>query len=50
MNVLVLGGRVIGPQTAIELANAYVAAKFTSEERHARRLRKVQGLEDKFCA
>jgi RpiB/LacA/LacB family sugar-phosphate isomerase len=50
MNVLVLGGRVIGPQTAIELANAYLGAKFTSEERHARRLLKVQALEDKFCA
>ena len=50
MNVLVLGGRVIGPQTAIELANAYVGANFTSEERHARRLRKVRALEEKFCA
>jgi RpiB/LacA/LacB family sugar-phosphate isomerase len=50
MNVLVLGGRVIGPQTAIELANAYLGAKFTAEERHARRLRKVRALEDKFCA
>ena len=28
MNVLVLGGRVIGPQTAIELVNAYVAREF----------------------
>ena len=26
MNVLVLGGRVIGPSTAFELVNAYVAA------------------------
>src|SRR6516165_5039853 len=31
MNVLVLGGRVIGPMTAIELVNAYLAAKFTGE-------------------
>lgn len=50
MNVLVLGGRVIGPQTAIELANAYVGANFTSEERHARRLSKVNALEQKFCS
>ena len=48
MNVLVLGGRVIGPQTAIELVNAYVAAKFTGEERHARRLQKVEALEERF--
>lgn len=49
MNVLVLGGRVIGPQTAIELVNAYVGARFTAEERHARRLAKVQALEQRFC-
>ena len=50
MNVLVLGGRVIGPQTAIELVNAYTGARFTGEERHARRLRKVQALEERFCS
>jgi ribose 5-phosphate isomerase B len=49
MNVLVLGGRVIGPSTAIELVNAYVAAKYTAEERHARRLAKVHLLEERFC-
>jgi RpiB/LacA/LacB family sugar-phosphate isomerase len=49
MNVLVLGGRVIGPQTAIELVNAYIGAKFTSEDRHMRRLDKVKALEKKFC-
>ncbi|HZL56901.1 MAG TPA: ribose 5-phosphate isomerase B [Bryobacteraceae bacterium] len=49
MNVLVLGGRVIGPSTAVELVNAYVSAKYTAEERHARRLAKVQKLEEKFC-
>ena len=49
MNVLVLGGRVIGPSTAIELVNAYVGAKYTAEERHARRLSKVQKLEERFC-
>ena len=49
MNVLVLGGRVIGPSTAIELVNAYVGAKYTAEERHARRLAKVQKLEERFC-
>src|SRR3954462_5600112 len=48
MNVLVLGGRVIGPQTAIEVANAYAGAKFTAEERHARRLHKVEALEERF--
>ena len=49
MNILVLGSRVIGPQTAIELVNAYTGAKFTAEERHVRRLNKVHLLEEKFC-
>jgi len=45
MNVLVLGGRVIGPATAHELVSAYVGAKYTGEERHARRLAKIRALE-----
>ena len=49
MNVLVLGGRVIGPQTALELVKAYTGAKFTGEERHVRRLNKIHLLEEKFC-
>jgi len=48
MNVLVLGGRVIGPQTGIELARSFVGAKFTNEERHVRRLKKVQAMDDRL--
>ena len=48
MNVLVLGSRVIGSALAHDLVTAYLAAKFTHEERHVRRLSKVAALEDKF--
>lgn len=48
MNVLVLGARVIGVEMARELVRAYLAAEFTGEERHARRLAKVQALEMKY--
>jgi RpiB/LacA/LacB family sugar-phosphate isomerase len=48
MNVLVMGGRVIGTATGMELARAFVAAEFTNEERHVRRLRKVQALDDRL--
>lgn len=48
MNVLVLGGRVIGIALAQELVTAYLNAEFTSEERHMRRLNKVAALEHKF--
>src|SRR6266498_5531441 len=37
MNVLVLGGRVIGVEMARELVRAFVAAIFSGEPRHVRR-------------
>jgi len=46
MNVLVLGARVIGVETAKEIAHAFLAAKYTQEERHARRLAKVAVLDE----
>jgi RpiB/LacA/LacB family sugar-phosphate isomerase len=48
MNVLVLGGRVIGPALAHELVQAFVAARFSGEERHARRLAKVLAMEKRY--
>jgi ribose 5-phosphate isomerase B len=45
MNILCMGGRVVGSVVARELVDAFLAAKFTSEERHVRRLRKVASLE-----
>jgi RpiB/LacA/LacB family sugar-phosphate isomerase len=48
MNVLVLGGRIIGPALAVDLVCAFVAARFTGEERHARRLAKVKALETRY--
>ncbi len=50
INVLVLGSRVIGAKLAEDLVRAYLGAKFTNEERHARRLGKVKALEAKFAA
>jgi RpiB/LacA/LacB family sugar-phosphate isomerase len=44
-NVLALGGRVIGPEVALELVRTFLRAKFTGEERHVRRLKKVLDLE-----
>jgi len=48
MNVLVMGSRVIGEKLAEDIVRAYLAAKFTNEERHVRRLAKVHALEEKF--
>jgi ribose 5-phosphate isomerase B len=46
MNVLVLGARVIGLELALELVRTFLAARFTHEERHERRLGKIKALED----
>jgi RpiB/LacA/LacB family sugar-phosphate isomerase len=48
MNVLVLGARVIGPATAHELVRTFLGARFTDEERHRRRLAKIEEL-DAHC-
>jgi ribose 5-phosphate isomerase B len=45
MNVLCLGARVIGPALAAEVVKAFLAAKFSGAERHARRLNKVKAIE-----
>ena len=49
MNVLVLGARVIGLETARELAHAYLHATFSGDERHVRRLTKVRDIEIRYC-
>ena len=45
MNVLCLGARIVGPAVAVELVQAFVGARFSGEERHARRLKKVLSFE-----
>lgn len=45
VNVLALGARVIGPEIATELVAAFAAATFSGEERHVRRLAKVDAIE-----
>jgi ribose 5-phosphate isomerase B len=48
MNVLVLGARVIGVALAKELADNFLRAVFTNEERHVRRLNKVMSIEERY--
>jgi ribose 5-phosphate isomerase B len=45
MNVLTLGARVIGPEPAYECSVAFLGATFSGEERHRRRLAKVDAIE-----
>ena len=48
INMLVLGGRVIGPELAHELVKTFLGARFTGEERHVRRLAKVRSMERRY--
>ena len=50
MNVLVLGGRIVGVELAHELIEAFLNARFTGEERHRRRLAKMIALENPLGA
>ena len=45
MNVLCLGGRVIGIETAKEVIAAFIGAEFTPEARFQRRIDKVSEIE-----
>ncbi|HSE57146.1 MAG TPA: RpiB/LacA/LacB family sugar-phosphate isomerase [Nitrospiraceae bacterium] len=48
MNVLAMGGRVIGEEVAHELVRAFLKAKFPRNERHFPRLAKVQAIERRY--
>jgi RpiB/LacA/LacB family sugar-phosphate isomerase len=45
MNVLCLGARIVGVELARELVKAFLGATFSGEERHLRRLAKVDEME-----
>jgi RpiB/LacA/LacB family sugar-phosphate isomerase len=45
MNVLTLGARVIGVESAVECSLAFLGASFSGESRHRRRLDKVLAIE-----
>ena len=45
VNVLCLGGRVVGPELAAEIVTAFLGASISDEERHVRRRAKVDEIE-----
>jgi ribose 5-phosphate isomerase B len=50
INVMVLGERSTGVELAKDLVRIFLAAQFTHEERHVRRLAKIAKMEEKYCA
>lgn len=49
VNVLCLGGRVIGPAYAEEIMRAFLRAEFSGADRHLRRLGKINAIEAEFA-
>ena len=49
MNVLCLGGRIIGEELAKEILKTFLAARFSNAERHLRRLKKILSIEKEFA-
>ncbi len=47
MNVIAIGARVVGTELAWEIAETFLEAEFSGEERHLRRLAKVDELDRK---
>jgi ribose 5-phosphate isomerase B len=45
VNVLCLGGRVIGVEVAVEIVTAFLSARISDEERHVRRRAEVAEIE-----
>ena len=45
MNIICLGGRVLGQPLALDLVRAFLAARFLAGEKHRRRLAKIAALE-----
>ncbi len=50
MNVLCIGGRIIGSELAFEIIDAFLSANYQPQERHARRLDKVLEIEKRGLA
>jgi ribose 5-phosphate isomerase B len=48
LNVLVLGARVVADELAKDLCTIFLDARFTGEDRHQRRLAKIQAIEQRY--
>jgi ribose 5-phosphate isomerase B len=47
INIICLGGRTVGPVVAWDLVQTFLAAEFSRETRHLRRLAKVADLAER---
>ncbi len=45
LNILCLGARIVGPMLAQSIVHSFLEAEFTNEERHLRRIQKINEIE-----
>lgn len=50
MNILCIGARIIGEELAMELVRAFLAARYTPQPRHQKRLDKILDIERRALA
>ena len=48
LNILVLGARVVADELAKDLCTIFLNARFTGEERHRQRLKKIHNIEQRY--
>src|SRR6185503_11108450 len=48
INMLVIGARVVGVELARDLCTIFLNARYTGEDRHQRRLAKIQAIEQRY--
>src|SRR5579864_396505 len=48
LNILVLGSRVVAEELAKDLCTIFLNARFTADDRHQRRLTKIQAIEQRY--
>ncbi|MCD8054512.1 MAG: ribose 5-phosphate isomerase B [Lachnospiraceae bacterium] len=44
-NILAMGGRVVGPGLAVRIMETFLNTEFSGEERHARRIQKIEQID-----
>lgn len=44
-NILAMGGRVLGPGLAVKIVDTFLNTEFSGDERHARRISKIEEYE-----
>jgi RpiB/LacA/LacB family sugar-phosphate isomerase len=48
MNVLCLGGRIIGTELAMDIVKTFLSAKFIENDNYLRRVNKIKAIESKY--